>query len=225
MTTREELITFDKETRSFYKENNMNMRWLHRFAELDYADKMACSDFFNSLNNSLLIMAKKTGRAFLPYDEECDGTEADEELTKKQLRLKQTHVTAYEKEKGIKNTLAFVIYVYLHRYYKIPHTYACLIQQSLMSNLAKQDIFLMMQFKIEDFFALFAAGNDCSEEERRDMYNANYTLLNYFEKSAKTIKESKTVPMKRLYPYMFDYKIIIDDEKRIEGEMIDARYD
>lgn len=211
VTTREEIISFDREARAFYKENNMNMRWLHRFAELDYCDKQACSDFFNSLNNSLLITAAKAARAFLPYDEECDGTETDEELTAENLELKHKFENAYEKEKGIKNTLSFVIYAYLHRYYKIPHTQACIIQQSLVSTLAKQDIFLMMQMKIEDFFALFAAGNDCTEEERRDMYNANSTLFKYFENSAKEIRESKNVPMKRLYPYRHYDEIIIDD--------------
>ena len=211
MTTREEIISFNRETRPYYKKHNMNLRWLHRFADLDYCNKKACSDFFNHIYQTLKYYRNKTARAFLPYDAECDGTEAEEDLDKEQLEYKREYEAAYKKEKGIENTLAFVMYAYLHRYYKIPHVQACIIQQSVMSHDEGDDIFLMMQYRIEDIFALYTAGRDWAEDECREMENANATVLKYFGKLREAVSDdNKALPMERLFPYLINCEIISD---------------
>lgn len=214
MVTRKEIISFDNESRAYYKENYMNIRWLHKFSELDYTNKSECAEFFNSLLVAAYYPRKRRGRRMYML---CDDEELDEETLKKKKAYEELH----KKEKGMEMTLAYVIYAYVHRYYGIPHAPACIIQQSAINDsinsalCTNQDIFLVMMVKIKDFFAIYATRNDWKDNECKEMEAANATLLDYFSKVEESIAKSTNMPVENHFPYMASHSFAFPDKKEL----------
>lgn len=212
MVTRNEIVFFDKESRAFYKENFLNIRWLHKFAELDYCSKEQCREFFNSFYSELNPSKKRRrGRIYFKPDYNYDG------LSEEEIAKKKAYEEEYKKVNGLKNTFAYVLYAYIHRYYWIPHAQACVIQQSILNfdlYFSKDpDVFEIISTKIFEFFALYATRNDWSEEEFREMEERNATMLGHFNKVIQNNKTNKGLPEEESFPHITNDTLIFSNGK------------